>query len=123
MEVIFSLDATHKGRKLLVELVAEADANALVNAVTVTLNVTIDAVHRSLVYEFNKEKDHLQVRNILAFGGPIGCLAGCAIALAGPIYDCWRKSKGKKDDFLICLDENSGSLSTSAYLCLLNCIQ
>ena len=123
MPVIFSIDTVRKGKNLNIELLSEEDSNNIRNQVSISLNVTIDGMHHSLVYEFSKEKDQLQVRNILAFGGVIGCLAGCGIALAGPIYDCWRKSKGKKDDFLICLDENSGTLSTSAYLCIINCMQ
>ena len=72
-------------------------------------------------YEFNDAQDLFIIRDLVNASTKISCIALCGISLSGPIYDCYRKSKGNWNKFIKCLKDQKATLGTVLAACLYPC--
>lgn len=115
MKTLLSLEGDYSHLEIVAEPSADRDRVWL---------ALYDTRNKSVLSEFqvdytNKSFSFLNVTNLV--DPTVQCLALCvSSALLGPVIDCW-KTTGNSQDFLDCLDDKVGTLSSIMIGCMQAC--
>lgn len=117
MDTIFSERLqTERNPLLLVKIeVEQATPNGI------NMNLIIGADTYFIQYTIDLVKDQFSINGLELVATKVSCIVWCGIALAGPIYDCYRKNKKNWKGFLDCLKDQKATVGASLLACLGPC--